>query len=262
VGWTAARDELSLDLFEGSVEVSGCSLGAPQRLVAGQKLTAGCQSGRVLIGPLQSDAETPPGPAAAVTETRAPDRVDPPQQGEPKGNAPEPRPLVAKVPSTGRAGPDWLDLARKGEFAGAFDAAKGAGVESRLGIIDVASVDLFAEAARLSGHPDAARIAYETLRRRAAGTPRAASAAFALARLDLDRGASSSGAVWLRTYLAEAPSGDLAGAALGRLMEVEARSPDPSHARALAARYLERFPGGPHAAAARRVLGDDPHHGP
>ena len=48
-----------------------------------------------------------------------------------------------------------------------------------------------------------------------------------------------------------APGGAFAGDALGRKMVLVSKSQGRDAARPLATRYLQRFPGGPYAAAAR-----------
>ncbi|HSO39543.1 MAG TPA: hypothetical protein VLT33_43755, partial [Labilithrix sp.] len=63
---------------------------------------------------------------------------------------------------------------------------------------------------------------------------------------------------WFRLYLDEAPRGPLAREALGRVMEAESRSGDLAGASAAAARYLELYPGGPHASLAKRLVAQHP----
>jgi TolA-binding protein len=113
-----------------------------------------------------------------------------------------------------------------------------------------------ADAARLAGNVGRATAALETLRRRFAGSPQAAHAAFTLGRIAFDRRrAYGDAARWFSTYLREAPGGPLAREAAGRRMEALARSSDPAGARAAAQQYLERYPAGPHADVARRLAG-------
>jgi hypothetical protein len=52
----------------------------------------------------------------------------------------------------------------------------------------------------------------------------------------------------------EQPSGALAREASGRLLEACIAAGDGAGARDAATRYLARYPSGPHAALARRVL--------
>jgi TolA-binding protein len=118
---------------------------------------------------------------------------------------------------------------------------------------------VLSDAARLSGHPAEARLSYLALRRRFAGSESAALAAFQIGRADFDSRADYASAErWLGVYLREEPTGALAAAALGRLMEAEVQLVRPREARAVAKRYLARFPKGAHAETAHRVLSDAP----
>ena len=62
----------------------------------------------------------------------------------------------------------------------------------------------------------------------------------------------------IETALREDPSGPLARETLGRTMEARSRSGDADGARALARQYLQRYPKGPHAAFATRLLKESP----
>jgi hypothetical protein len=122
-----------------------------------------------------------------------------------------------------------------------------------------------ASAERLARLADEARYAREftdeafalrLLRRRFAGTPPGALAAFALGRLEFDvHGNHRRAAEWFGTYLKEQPSGPLAREARGRLMEATLKAGELQRARALAQDYLEAYPGGPHAELARSLHG-------
>src|SRR6185503_7147028 len=106
----------------------------------------------------------------------------------------------------------WTTLARQGHFRRAYETVAAAGFEAECERSPADELLLLGDTARLSGHQDQARQAYQTLRRRFAGSPAAAQAAFHLGRL-------TGGDRWFETYLAEQPGGPLAEAALGRLLE-------------------------------------------
>jgi outer membrane protein assembly factor BamD (BamD/ComL family) len=59
---------------------------------------------------------------------------------------------------------------------------------------------------------------------------------------------------WFSAYLSEEPGGAWAREASGRLIEAYQASGDPGAAREAAKRYLGRYPDGPHAEFAKRVL--------
>ena len=59
---------------------------------------------------------------------------------------------------------------------------------------------------------------------------------------------------WYEVYLRESPSGAYASQALGRKMVLAQRAQELDGARAIAASYVARFPDGPYAASARKLL--------
>ncbi|XYI02301.1 hypothetical protein ACMHYB_22065 [Sorangium sp. So ce1128] len=64
-------------------------------------------------------------------------------------------------------------------------------------------------------------------------------------------GAPGDALTWFQTYLDEEPGGGLAEQALGRLIELRQRRGDAAGARAAAALYLRRYPGGAYASLAQ-----------
>ena len=60
---------------------------------------------------------------------------------------------------------------------------------------------------------------------------------------------------WYDRYVAEAPSGVWAADALGRRMVILNNTRGTAAAVAAAKDYLERFPAGPYAGFARKILG-------
>jgi transmembrane sensor len=110
---------------------------------------------------------------------------------------------------------------------------------------------LLADSARFAGEAGRARQALLAARARGAK----GSTAFLLGKLAADSAAApGEAAQWFETYLAEAPAGGLAEQALGRLIEVRRRSGQTAAARAVAAKYLEKYPSGGYAGAARAAL--------
>jgi hypothetical protein len=116
---------------------------------------------------------------------------------------------------------------------------------------------LLGDVARLAGEPEHAAHAYAAVRRRFAGSPSAARAAFALGRLrvDTDRAAAER---WFDTYVREEPSGPLVAAAHDWLFELAVSSGEPGRRQARARSYLDLYPNGAHAEDARRLLERSP----
>ena len=108
-----------------------------------------------------------------------------------------------------------------------------------------------ADAARYANRLERAKEALLALRSRFSEQGKTA---FLLGRVFADRaGAEQHAITWFETYLREEPTGSLADAATGRLIELY-RTRDRSRARALAERYLATYPDGAHAALARSLL--------
>jgi len=116
----------------------------------------------------------------------------------------------------------------------------------------LADLRALGDAGRYSGNPGIAKRAYAAIRARFASSGDARTAAFLLGRIAEEQEHASTDALrWYDTYLAEAPGGAFAGDALGRKMVLVSKSQGRDAAKPLAARYLQRFPAGPYAAAAR-----------
>jgi transmembrane sensor len=222
------------------VSLSGCVFGEGSPIAAGERVEAGCGLAQYRVSELADPAKAP----------HAKESADPAATASPAGQ-PEPEPE--------RAHADWLAMARGGRYDEAFRAAETDGIDELCARTSAPNLLLLGDAARLSGHPGAARAIYLAARTRFPGTKSAASAAFYLGRLDLDGKHATSARKWLLAYLDEAPDGPLAPAALGRLLEIQIASHDHRSALALAKQYLDRYPDGPHSAAAEHVLTGDGH---
>jgi transmembrane sensor len=235
VAWDPVKDRFVLELHEGKVRLSGCVFGDGNEVVAGERVEAGCGVAEFRVSRLPAPGSQPVG--------ALPDPAS--QASAATGGATPPR-------------PDWLALARSGRYAEAYRIADAEGIEDLCAKSSAPSLLLLGDAARLSGHPDAAHSAYLGVRSRFAGTKNAADAAFYLGRLDLDAKHDSSAKKWLLAYLDEMPDGPLAAAALGRLLELQIASHGEPSACALAKQYLDRYPMGPHRATAEHVLHECP----
>jgi hypothetical protein len=237
VDWDPVQERFAVHVDEGSVLVSGPNVGDPQMVRAGQQCVVDLPSRTTRISPLGQEI-------AAAFEAPIDAGADAPAVAvEPAMPPPTPR-IATPAPLS------WIKLDEKGDYDGAYAAALGAGLASVLRASSSDELLRLAQVARLSGHRDTERQALVTCRRRFPGTERAAIAAYELGRSSSPSEASS----WFDTYLGEQPSGPLAREASGRLVEARASAGDDRGARDAAARYLARYPDGPHAPLARRVL--------
>ncbi len=235
VDWDPARERFAVHVDEGSVTVRGPSV-ALQTVKAGEQCVVDVPSRTTHIAPIGQDA---PADADAA--------VDAGSDGIVSAVA-----TPARMPAASHPAPpvSWNKLDEKGDYDAAYAAAMSAGLASVLRASTSDELLRLAQVARVSGHRDTERQALVTCRRRFPGTERAAVAAYELGRSSSPSEASS----WFDTYLGEQPSGPLAREASGRLIEARASAGDDRGARDAATRYLARYPDGPHAPLARRVL--------
>jgi tetratricopeptide (TPR) repeat protein len=270
--WQPEKDRFELRLYAGRVRVSGCALGDGQEVSAGQRLEASCVRHEYGISALEK-APT----LAELSVGRGADADGPAVPPELRARATQPHEELAeglaeaKAPEAGRSGSAppslivsappvvtqglWLTLARAGRFTDAYDAALAAGFESESLAHTASEVLLLGDAARLSGHIERARQAYQSVRQRWPGSNEAALAAFQVGRAEFDQRRNyAESENWLRLYLSEQPNGEFTAPAMGRLMEAEIHLNRYESARVLAKSYLDRYPKGSHADAAHRVL--------
>lgn len=241
VAWAADAETLDVWMRSGRVEVTGPVLGDALSLSTGQHLRARLRDGTVQI-------DTQAEPPETLPETGA---VNPPP-------APTDSTLVVSgvdltgPPVPGPAGPTWSKLVASGDFARVVREADAEGVGHALASRPLGDLRALGDAARYSGNPALAKRAYAAVRARFPSSSEARTAAFLLGRVAEEQDHSNADAArWYDTYLTEAPGGAFAGDALGRKMVLVSKSQGRDAARPLATRYLQRFPGGPYAAAAR-----------
>lgn len=255
IAWNPEAEELTLNMHEGKVMVSGCVLGDGRPLLAGEHLTASCRDRRFQVvrpntalsdhapsADLAAPAES--AVAAATSPHTAADALSAPALSTPQH------------PDTPLLAPDsWQALARAGKYKAAFAAANSAGFELEVARSSAEELSLLGDVARFGGSTDSALKAYLNLRRRFPHTPLSANAAFAIGRMEFDqRGAFTEAERWFANYLAEQPHGPLAREALGRRMEALDRAGNIDAARAVAQSYKSSYPRGPHMRLAERLL--------
>jgi TolA-binding protein len=249
--WKALERVFELDLHEGSVVVDGCAI-APQIVQAGSSVRVRCESGR---GEVEAAVDAPP----AVARVVADDRV--PVAGAENSSAAHAAAVatVAEVPrgsqdAGSRAQPlSWRELAAQGQSRAALAAALER-FDEECSHASAADLMLLADQARYAGDAPHARTALIAVRSRFSHTPRAATAAFLLGRMSFNAGTYGDAASWFEQASLEAPDGPLARETAGRLIEAREKAGDRVAARAAAQRYLQRYPAGPDASIAIRML--------
>jgi tetratricopeptide (TPR) repeat protein len=231
VDWRAEATGLRVEVTEGVVRVTGGDLGSSGvALRAGQKLERG-------VRPVAPEAPTP------ATE---------------KINAPESSATTAeRAPATQASArePSLAALASAGKYREALELAEKRGFERTIAELGENDLLLLANSARYSGGTARAKQALLKLRERFSGRPAADLAALYLARIAEQAENRPQEAVrWLRTFLSESPTGDLAQSARASLLSILSGQGDTAGARAVAEDYLRYHPEGPLAEQARSLV--------
>jgi len=248
VGWQPDAELFSLVLRAGSVLVSGPGIRGERAVRAGEELRVS----RAIEA--ESPVEGNSG-AAEMGPTRANSEAIASAAERPLLRRPEPEPrkqLARDAPLE-----ELRKLARVGQYRQALSAAERVGFERLCLTAVVSDVMLLGDAARLVGDVERAGQAYRAVRQRFSGRE-AAQAAFFLGRLAFDQAADYAAAArYFALSIDEEPDGPLAREATGRSIEAKLLMGDAAGARDAARRYIGRYPDGPHAKTARRLLPAD-----
>jgi TolA-binding protein len=267
VAWDSETQLFTLTLEEGSVFVRGPLLAEGRVIAVDETLRASVADGRLEIfsggaeaavrtetpGPV--DTALPGAPPEAIADlVSGSDPICEQESATARASALSRKPITAepREPET----ESWRRLAESGHYQDAMDAAEAQGLDAVLAGATASDLLLLGDAARLSKKLDLADRSYLAVRARHPGSSESVSAAFALGRLAFDhQHLYVKAAQWMEVYLTEGGTdAALAREALGRLVEAEQRAGDLDGAKNAAARYLARYPNGPHAEVARRIL--------
>jgi TolA-binding protein len=245
VGWQPESERFSLSLRAGSVLVTGPGLDGERAVHAGEtlRLSPRCASPAPKTEPELAAKEPEPADTPAAT----------PLEGS-AGAPSAPKSSRARELHTRPSQRDFRELASHQQYQEALAAAETAGFERLCRTAELDDLLLLADTARLAGTADEARRAYRSVRERFPGRD-AGKAAFFLGRSAFDRDADyAQAARYFALSIQEQPEGPLAREAAGRLLETQVLLADSTGARNAARQYLDRYPDGPHAKVAKRVL--------
>jgi hypothetical protein len=248
VEWDPQRERFTVKVDEGAVMVRGPGVGGSV-VRAHEQCVVDMPARSMRLTSTDQGAGTGAGTGATGTAPAAP------IEAGTEAIAPTPAAPVAAVNPV-RAAPvaGWTTFERRGEYQAAYDAARDAGFASLPRASSADELLRLAQVGQLSRHGEAAREAWLACRQRFPGSVQAGVAAY-----ELGRASTSGDAVrWFEAYLHEEPGGPLAREASGRLIEAATSAGDSATARDAATRYLTRYPSGPHAALAQRILSRDP----
>ncbi|HEX3597452.1 MAG TPA: FecR domain-containing protein [Polyangiaceae bacterium] len=206
--WDAGSGRLSVELYEGSVQVVGGGFAAPISVRAGQRLEAGREPGNWVLTSLA-------GPSNALASTASPANAPPLDSAQ--APAPEPSNAALGTASTSRLPStfDWPALLGRADFEGIVRQANDLGIERCLSSCASSDLRMLADSARYLGRYALAERSLLALRKRSPSD--GASAAFLLGRLEEPRDPPKA-LIWYEKSLAEAPAGPYAAdARAGRL---------------------------------------------
>jgi transmembrane sensor len=251
VAWDAGREALDVDVSRGVVVVKGLGIDEQGiRVGAGRRLRADGRKGRATV-----EQRLEPAAVSWVALRDEPREVEAQVKGAPDAGV-HARPRTRPAQETGSRTGAWKDLCDRGDFTGAVNAAEAEGLPALLATLDMNGLWQLADAARYAKRADVTSRALVAFRSRFAPSQKTRVAAFLLGRASVELAHDPAGAQrWFETYLAEDPDGPLAEEALGRLIDAGSRAGNGDRARAAAAQYLARYPGGVFAELARSVAG-------
>jgi hypothetical protein len=239
--WQPDVAELQVRLDHGSVSVTGPLSDEPIRLRAGQELSIRLHQREVTIRELASSVREE---AAASPAT--------PQLVPASSAVPKASPAASAPPLT--PSPSWSARLAAGQFDDILRDARARGVDQVLQSASLDDLVAVADAARFKRDGELARRALMAQRLRFSSSARARDAAFLLGRLEEAASSQAKATEWYDRYLAEAPRGTYASEALGRKMLVVQATQGKTAAEPMARQYLEQFPQGAYAQAARGLV--------
>jgi hypothetical protein len=244
--WSDAEQKLQVTMERGSVEVTGPLSDGPIALRSGQRLIARARERETIIREpgeddvvLSASGAAPPPPVPSVA------RQAPAFPGPVAGGA---------LSAASSAEPDWSAELSSGHSAFIVERVEQRGADRCLREATSAGLSAIADAARFERRFVLARKALLAQRQRFPASARARDAAFLLGRLDEAEGNPKSALAWYGTYSREGASGAYISEALGREMSLSQQLFGPERALPLAREYVDRFPDGSYAAAARSLL--------
>jgi len=251
--WDPVSERFELFLRRGRVVVNGPVAGGAIPLRAGQHLVIVLPRAETLITEERSQ-EQPEDQAAR----RSPPSEVPAPAAAPTAKRPAARTTMAGAPaplvSSATAGRRWAELLAAGHWDRILADVDREGIDAALESASSEDLLALADAARYRRRVDLARAALLAQRRRFPGSARALDALFLLGRVEeLSTDGAARAISFYDDYLARAPQGGYAAAALGRKMILTNDLGGPSKARPIADEYLRRFPSGSYAGSARAL---------
>ncbi len=249
VGFDAKSQVFELEMLSGIVSVEGPGLQVPVEIRGAQRFShhAGASAAATSRGaPSALGLATSSLPLAASSSLAADGLASLPL---PATHAP----ASSVTDSAATASSSWASRVARGDYAAVLRESEAQGWNRSLAQSNSRDLLALANAARFLGRSQQGREALMTLRQRYPSASESAQAAYLLGRL-AESQAPADALSWYARYQREAPSGALLAEALGRRVVLLRDSGKLAEARELAGEYVRRFPDGPYAAVARKLL--------
>lgn len=253
VEWDHKTTKLRVEVSEGAVRVSGGDLASSGVAVAaGQKLERFAPAPAVSSAPRSAPTSTPAVPtpeSAPATSATTTTGAEPARKVGTSAST-----TAAPAESARPRELNFAELSQAGKYREALALAEARGFDRLL--TELPETELFAlgNSARYAGNPARAKQALLALRQRFPGRGSELAALY-LARIAEQSEKKPMEAVrWLRIFLQESPTGDLAAGARGSLLSILTSAGDQAGARAVAEDYLRYHPSGPLADRARSLV--------
>ncbi len=258
--WDPQSEQLRVDLHEGSVEVEGYADSGPIAVRAGQRFVGDARSRTMKVSESRATSKDEEGSSKSdVAPSVGVDTAEP----EPSSEQPMEEGAAASPDSSRRStssaaggreeGTSWAKLVSLGEFPQVVQAAERRGIQSCLSSCESAELSALADAARYTGRNDLAAKTLLALRQRFASSS-GVRAAFLLGRLYESQGQHDKARGWYETSLRESPAGSFASESLAGKMRTVRAVRGKAAAAKIAQEYLNRYPHGVHAKAARELV--------
>lgn len=244
VAFDVATQTFELKMQSGKVRVTGPGLKEPVEVQGDQRLVLSAKG----TEPQAQRPEPRSEPAASCNPTTVaavPAVATAPSVAEP-ATSQQRAAAATDVESFGQLG-------ARGQHQRIVELAEKQGFDSAIASSNRADLLALGNAARFAGRTNLAARAYRAVRDRFGRSGEATTAAFFLGRLN-ETASPGQAISWYERYVAEAPSGVWVADAVGRRMVILHESQGGPAAQTAAKDYLERFPSGPYAGFARKIL--------
>jgi hypothetical protein len=239
VAFDVATQTFELKMQSGMVRVTGPGLKEPVEVQGDQRLVLSAKGTE---------------PQAQRPEVASEPRSEPAASCNPTAGAAVPEPAATQQRAAVAADVESFgQLGARGQHQRIVELAEKQGFDSAIASSSRADLLALGNAARFAGRTNLAARAYRAVRDRFGRSGEATTAAFFLGRLN-ETASPGQAISWYERYVAEAPSGVWVADALGRRLVILNESQGGPAAQTAAKEYLERFPSGPYAGFARKIL--------